>query len=49
MDTAADEMQDGNRRDDGQHRWRNELEEQQQAGKILTGNEYQPEGVPLLG
>ena len=42
MDTAAEEMQDGNRRDVERRRWRNGLE------KILTGNDYQPEGVLSL-
>ena len=43
MDKAAEEMRDGNRRDVGRQRWRNGLEEWRQTGKILTGNNYQPE------
>ena len=48
MDTAAEEMQDGNRRDLGRRIWLNGLEEQQRTGEISAGNDYQPEGVLLL-
>ena len=48
MDTAAEEMQHGNRRDVVRQRWRNGLEERRQTGQIFTGNDYQPEGVSLL-
>ena len=48
MDTAAEDMWDGNRRDVGQKRWRNELEKRQRTGKISTGNDYQPEGVSSI-
>ena len=48
MDVAVEEMRDGNRRYVGQQRWLNELEERRWNGKILTGNDYQPEGVLLL-
>ena len=45
MNTATEEMWDGNRRDVGRPRWRNGLEGRQWNGQILTGNNYQPEGV----
>ena len=48
MDTAAEDTQDGNRRDVRRRRWRNGLEEWRQTAKILTGNDYQPEGVSLI-
>ena len=48
IDTAVEEMRDGNRRDVGRRRWRNELEERQWTGQISTGNYYQPEGVLTL-
>ena len=48
MDTAMEEMRDGNRRDVGRRRWRNGLEGRRQTGKILTGNDYQPEVILLL-
>ena len=48
MDTAAEDMQDGNRRYAGRRRWRNALEEWQWTGQILTGNDYEPEGVLSL-
>ena len=40
VDTAVEEMRDGNRRDVGRRRWQNGLEERQRIGKILTGNYY---------
>ena len=48
MDTVVEEMWDGNRRDVGQWRCRNGLEERRQTEQILTGNDYQPEGVSPL-
>ena len=48
MDTAAADMQDGNRRDVGRRKWQNGLEERQRTAKILTGNDYQPKGVSSL-
>ena len=48
VDTAVEEMRDGNRRDVGRRRWQNGLEGQQQNGQISTGNGYQPEGVSML-
>ena len=48
MDTAVEEMREGNRRDVGRQRWQNGLEERQQTGQISTGNNYQPEGVSSL-
>ena len=48
IDTAAEEIQDSNIRDVGLHRWQNGLEEQRRNGKILTGNDYQPEVVLFL-
>ena len=48
VDTAVEDMQDGNRRDVGRRRWRNMLEGQKRTGQILTGNYYQPKGVLLL-
>ena len=48
MDTAAEEMWDGNIRDVGQRRWRNGLEGRQRTGQISTGNDYQPEGASSL-
>ena len=38
MDTTAEDMREGNRRYVGRWRWRNGLEERQQTGQILTGN-----------
>ena len=37
MDTAAEEIRDGNRRDVGRWRWRNGLEGRQRTGKYLQG------------
>ena len=48
MDTVAEEMWDGNRRDMGQWRWQNGLEGRRPTGQILTGNDYQPESVSSL-
>ena len=48
IDTAVEDMLDGNRRDEGWRRWRNGFEERRQTGEISTGNDYQPEGVLLL-
>ena len=48
MDTAVEEMQDSNRRDVGQWRLQNGLEERQQTRKTSKGNNYQPEGVLSL-
>ena len=48
MDTTAEGMWDGNRRNVGRQRWWNVLEEQQQNGQISTDNNYQSEGVLLL-
>ena len=48
IDTAAEKMRNGNRRDVGQRRWKNGLEERQRTGQVLIGNDYQPEGVLLI-
>ena len=48
MDTTAEEIREGNRRDVGRLRWRNGLEEQQWTEKISTGKYYQPQGVTSL-
>ena len=48
MDTAVEEMWEGNRIDVGQRRWLNGLEERRQIGKISTGDDYQSEGVLTL-
>ena len=40
IDTVEEEIQDGNRRDEGLRRWRNGLEERRQTGQISTGNNY---------
>ena len=48
MDTAAEEMWNGNRWDVRQHRWLNGLEGRRQTGKILTSNNYQHEDILLL-
>ena len=48
MDTATEDMWEGNRRDTGQRRWLNELEGRQRTRRISTGKEYQPEGVSSL-
>ena len=45
MDRAAESMRDGNIREVRRKRWRNELKGRRRTGKILTGNNYQPEGV----
>ena len=42
IDTAAEKMRDGNKRDVGQQIWRNGLEGRRQTGQISTGNDYQP-------
>ena len=44
-DKEVEEMQDDNIRYVQQQRWKNGLEGRKQTGKILTGNNYQPEGV----
>ena len=48
MDTAAEDMRGGNRRDVGRRKFRNGLEGRQRTGQILPGKNYQPEGVSLL-
>ena len=48
MDTAMEEMWDGNIRDVGRWIWKNVLEEWQRSGQILTGNNYQREGISSL-
>ena len=45
MDTVVEDMRDSNRRDVGRRRWQNGLEERRWNGKILSGNDYQTEGV----
>ena len=49
MDTEAEKLRDGNRKDVGRHGWMvNGLEERQWTGQILKRNDYQTEGVLLL-
>ena len=48
MDTAAEEMRYGNRKDVVQQIWKNVLEEQQWTEQMSTGNNYQSEGVSSL-
>ena len=45
MDTATEEMRDGNIRDVVRRRWRNGLKEWRQTGQIPKRKNYQPEGV----
>ena len=40
MNTAMEEMRDGNRRDFGRRIWQNRLEERRRTVQILTGNNY---------
>ena len=44
----AEDTRYGNKIDVGRQRWKNGLEEQRRTGQILTGNNYQPEGVSSL-
>ena len=48
IDTEVEDMWGGKRRDVGRQRLRNGLEERRQTRQILTGNDYQPEGVLSL-
>ena len=48
MDTAAEEMWEGNRRDVGRRRCINVLEGRRRIGQILIVNDYQPYGLSSL-
>ena len=48
MDTAAEEMWDGNRGDVEQWIWRNGLEGRRRTRQTSKGNDYQTEGILSL-